>query len=101
VLLAYFVASFFHIAPPVGSNITLPALPGSLLALAGVSGATYVGKKALTGGAPTAAAGAPQPPQNGQQVQGATFDGGTVTAVAQTDPDFVFEGIPPIEEADG
>jgi len=23
------------------------------------------------------------------------------TPIAQTDPDFVFEGIPPIEEADG
>ncbi len=101
VLLAYFVASFFHIAPPVGSNIILPALPGSLLALAGVSGATYLGKKALLVGATTAAAGAPQSAQNGQRVQDATLDGGTVTAVAQTDPDFVFEGIPPIEVADG
>lgn len=59
VLLGYFVASFFHIAEPkVGStDIILPALPGSLLALAGVSAATYLGKKGLTGATNQIAAG--------------------------------------------
>jgi hypothetical protein len=50
VLLAFFVASFFHIPSPTGSDIQLPALPGALLALAGVSGAAYLGKKAVTAG---------------------------------------------------
>jgi hypothetical protein len=47
VLLGYFVASFWHIAAPKhgSTDIPLPALPGSLLALAGVSAATYLGKK--------------------------------------------------------
>jgi hypothetical protein len=60
VLLGYFVASFFHIAEPkAGStDIILPALPGSLLALAGVSAATYLGKKGLTGATNQIAAGA-------------------------------------------
>ena len=51
VLLGYFVASFFHIAEPKppSTEILLPALPGSLLALAGVSTATYLGKKGLAG----------------------------------------------------
>jgi len=59
VLLGYFVASFFHIAEPkAGStDIILPALPGSLLALAGVSAATYLGKKGLTGATNQIAAG--------------------------------------------
>lgn len=51
VLLGYFVASFWHIGSPNGSDIPLPALPGSLLALAGVSTATYLGKKGLSGSA--------------------------------------------------
>jgi len=53
-LLGYFVAGFFHISAPVGTDLSLPALPGSLLALAGISTGTYVGKKALAdGNAPT------------------------------------------------
>jgi len=49
VLLGYFVASFWHTAEPIGTNIPLPTLPGSLLALAGVSTTTYLGKKGLSG----------------------------------------------------
>ena len=48
-LLGYFVAGFWHIADPVGGNLPLPALPESLLGLAGVSTATYLGKKGLRG----------------------------------------------------
>jgi hypothetical protein len=56
VLLGYFIAGIWHIADPKSpsTNIDLPALPGSLLALAGVSTATYLGKKQLAdGGADT------------------------------------------------
>jgi hypothetical protein len=49
VLLGYFIASFWHTQEPAGTNIPLPTLPGSLLALAGVSTATYLGKKGLSG----------------------------------------------------
>ena len=49
VLLGYFVAAFWHVAAPTGTDIPLPTLPGSLLALAGVSTATYLGKKSLAG----------------------------------------------------
>jgi hypothetical protein len=48
-LLGYFLAGFFQIADPKGAStdIILPTLPGSLLALAGISTATYLGKKGL------------------------------------------------------
>jgi hypothetical protein len=50
VLLAYFVAGFFHVQVLNGTEVQLPTLPGSLLALAGISAVTYLGKKALPGG---------------------------------------------------
>jgi hypothetical protein len=51
VLLGYFIAGFFQIADPTsGTNVALPALPASLLALSGVSAATYLGKKSLVAG---------------------------------------------------
>jgi hypothetical protein len=52
VLLGYFIAGFFHVTVST-SNVTLPALPGSLLALSGVSAVSYIGKKGLGGGAAT------------------------------------------------
>jgi hypothetical protein len=50
VLLAYFLATFWHIPDPKppSTDIMLPALPGSLLALTGISTATYLGKKGLS-----------------------------------------------------
>jgi hypothetical protein len=48
-LLGFFIAGFFHIDDPKAPSTTfdLPALPASLLALAGISTATYLGKKGL------------------------------------------------------
>lgn len=83
VLLGYFVASFWHIGEPVGTKIMLPTLPGSLLALAGVSTVTYLGKKQLADATSEVAGGASLTVSAASDV--ALPGGGTVTLASAGD----------------
>ena len=83
--LFYVVSTLLH-APLNG----LPHIPDVLLGLTGVAAVGYVGKKALPSSTSTGAAATPA----------VSTTGVPVAAVTQTDADFAFRGIPPVEDPD-
>ncbi|GAC1653099.1 MAG: hypothetical protein NVS4B6_29580 [Mycobacterium sp.] len=85
VALFYVVSTLLH-APLNG----LPHIPDVLLGLTSVAAVGYVGKKALNPPAPTGGAATPA----------VSATGAPTAAVTQTDADFTFIGIPPVEDPD-
>ncbi len=97
------ILALVHINASSATHVVAVAAPAVLAGLYAVTRTMH--KSALAAALadvfPQAAGGTSPPPPSGQQAVTQDVAQVAATAGAQTDPDFVFEGIPPIEEADG
>ena len=104
------VLALVHINASSATHVVAVIAPALLAGLYAVTRTMHksVLSSALGAVFPQASGGTVAPPSDVQQAAPAADgqpvqipDQGTAGAVVRTDPDFVFEGIPPIEEVDG
>jgi hypothetical protein len=97
------VLAVVHINASSATHVVAVVAPALLAALYAISRTVHKSALAslLRDLFPQAAAASAPPVAAGQSPQSGAAGQVAGTAVTQTDPDFVFEGIPPIEEADG
>lgn len=97
------ILAVVHINASSATHVAAVAAPALLAALYATTRTTQ--KSALASAIatviPQATDGTPASTPSGAQVDSQAVDQATVTAGAQTDPDFVFEGIPPIVDNNG
>jgi hypothetical protein len=97
------VLAVVHISASSATHVVAVLAPALLAALYAITRTMHKSALAsvLRDVFPQAAAASTPPVAAGQAAQIAGQSQVATTATTQTDPDFVFEGIPPIEEPDG
>jgi len=97
------ILAVVHINASSATHVVAVAAPALLAGLYAITRTMHKSAlaSALADVLPQAGDGTPASAPSGQQAQTQALDPAAVTAGAQTDPDFAFEGIPPIEDGNG